>query len=172
VTDLERRLRRIVGIVWMLGAAGAIVGLFPGERVYDDANNCFGSAIAGLFLHGGDHGCTASYTKLVAERPAGGLPMVLFVGAIAAYGWLLVRHPRRWVAAAWGLWTAVALVAFFAATFKLDLFSHTETLWATPVAYTLVGAMLLLIFPIAPIVAFASRRDDRADAPSARLVVR
>ena len=173
MTDLERRLRRIVRLVALLGIAGALVGLFPGERVYDDANNCFGSAFSSLFSHGGgQHDCTSSYTKLVAERPAGGLPLVVFVGAILMYGWLLATSPGRWAAIGWTLWTAIAGGVFVAATFKLELFSQTETLWATPVTYTLIGAMLVLIFPIAPLVAFTSKREVTDDTPSARVVER
>ena len=170
MSDIERRLRRIVRVVALLGIAGALFGLLPGERVYDDANNCFGHAIGSFFGYG--ERCQSSYTKLVTTRLAGGLPLVLFVGATLLYGWILVNNPRRWVALAWLVWTAVGLVIVFAATFELDLFMHTVTLWPMHVTFTLIGAMLVLIFPIAPIVAFTSKREVIDETASARVVTR
>ena len=171
MTDLERRLRRIVLLVALFGIAAAIAGMFPGEQVFDDANNCFGHAFGGLFSHGGEVACTASYTKLVATRAAGGLPLVMFVGAELAYGAIVIQSPSRWVALGWTVWTGIGLVVWFGATFKLDLFSHTARLPAETITYTLLGAMLLLICPIALVVGFASKRTAPG-APDARVVVR
>ncbi len=169
MSALERRLRRIVVAVAVLGIAAAIVGMFPGEQVLDDANNCLGRAFSGLFGHHGHDDCVSSFTILVATRPAGGPPLIVLVGAILAFGLLVRLHPRRWMALAWIAWTLVALVVFFVSTFRLDMFKHTETLWATPVTEMLLGAVLLLVGPVTLFVVGTSKREV-TDLPSARVV--
>lgn len=172
MTDLERRFRRIVLLVALFGIAAAIAGMFPGEQIFDDANNCFGRAWGGIFTenhHTVD--CTESYTKLVATHAAGGLPLVMFVGAELAYGVMVIQRPSRWVGVGWTVWTAIGLAVWFGATFKLDLFTHSVALPAETITYTLLGAMLILICPIAVVVGLTSKRTASI-APDARVVVR
>lgn len=172
MSSLERRLTRIVQIVALLGALACVVGLLPGERVYEDSNNCFGRALGSVFVmeHGSHHHdeCQPAYDRLVATRPAGGWPLIACVAAILAFGYLVYRYPGRLLAWLWPLWTVGALFGYLVLTFRLDLFDHVEILWPMSVVGTLGGALLLLIFPIGPIVALVSDRRRPSDPPTAR----
>ena len=164
MTDLERRVRRIVLAVFVLGVLACGFGTLPGTRVYDDVNNCFGKGIGSLFLPGHNE-CTTSYTKLVAERPAGGAPLIYAMAFVLGYGVLLWLFPRRWVAVGWPVIALGAGLGFFAGTFELDLLGETVTLWPSTVTNVLLGTDLVLIFLVTPIVALARTQATPPVAP-------
>lgn len=73
---LAARLRRLIVAIAVLGLVLVVVGLLPGQEVYDDSNNCFGTALASLGHTEHHHAaCTSSYTQLRETRIAGGLPL-------------------------------------------------------------------------------------------------
>ena len=168
-SKLERRLVRIVQSTTVLGVLACVIGLFPGQRVYEDSNDCIGRALGGLAAE--HHStCTSSYDRLVETRLAGGWQLIVLVALIQLFGAVVYRYPRRTSALVWPVWTALWTVAYIALTFQLDLFSHVEVLWPSHVVVMLAGAMLLLIVIATPIVALVSDRTRRDDAPSARVV--
>ena len=176
MSSLERRLTRIVQIAAVLGALACMIGLLPGERVYEDSSHCFGRGLGSLFVmeHGSSHQepCEPTYDRLVETRAAGGGALIACVAMILGFGYVLYRDPRRLWAWLWPLWTLGILWAYLVLTFKLDLFEHVEILWPTHVVGTLGGALVFLIFPIAPIVALVSDHQRPSVPPIARARVR
>jgi hypothetical protein len=164
---LARRLRRIVHLVLALGLVAAVLGFFPGSRVYDDANNCFGRALASLGMTEPRHDdCTASYTKLKAIQPAGGWPVVGFVLAVALGGAIVHRKPRRAYAFAWTIWTGLIAVALIFVMFDLHIFEHVVILWPTRVVQFAIGTLLVLVMLATPLVALVTR-EPRDSLPTA-----
>jgi hypothetical protein len=164
---LARRLRRIVHLVLALCVVVVIVAMLPGQRVYSDANNCFGYALAS-FGNTEHHqiDCTPSYTKLERTDPAGGWPAIGLVVAIAIGAGVLHRRPRRSTAVLFSLWCLLSAAGVFAMTFQLDLFDHVETLWPEAVlgfAFGMIGVLVLA----APIVAFITREKPSDSLPVA-----
>ncbi len=161
---LERRVRRLQLVACALALALAVLGFFPGERVYDDSNNCFGNAFGSLFTveHHRADDCTPRYEQLVATRDAGGTS--LLAGLAIALVPLLVAVPRPTRRRAW-IWFAATPFAFaagiaamLAIDFRLDLFSHVEVLW--PEHAIGAGAALLAIIStlVLPIVLLVTRK--------------
>ena len=146
MSELERRLRRIVQLVALLGIAGGIVGMFPAHF-------------------------TDPSTYLLVTRPAYGIPMVLLVGATLLCGGFVYHTPRRGVVIGWVIWTGLAVFTWFGITWE-DHWLSNANLWPEAVGEILIGAMLVTIFPIAVIVAFASKSAPPDDSPSARLIER
>ena len=142
MSDLERRLRRIVFLVVLLGIAGAIVGMFPVHDLEHDA-----------------------------MQTAYGVPLWLMVGAIALFGGLLVANPRRAIAIGWMVWTALSMLTFFGMTWGDHLFTPADV-WPLPIIHALIGGMFVLVFPVTAIVLVASDREPREAAASARVVSR
>ena len=151
-----------------LGVVAAVIGFFPGSRVYDDANNCFGQAIASLGMtehHTSD--CTASWTKLVEVQPAGGWPVLGFVLAVALGAAIVYRKPRRAYAFAWTLWTGLMAVALIVVMFDFHIFEHVVILWPTHVVELSLGMLLVLVMIGAPLVALVTR-EPSGSLPTAR----
>ena len=145
MTDLERRLRRIVRSVALLGVAAAIVGMVPGKHLDD------------------------IYTVEYAA-PVGGVPLLLLIGATLLYAALLYVSPRRGVALAWAAWAALGLLTALGMAWNNHPLSGTDASWAAPAMHTLVAAMLVLVFPVTWIVALTSRAQPTPASPTARLV--
>lgn len=143
MSDLERRLRRIVLLVALLGIAGAIAGMFP--------------------VHDPEH--------IMLVHTAYGMPLWLMVGATLLYGGLLLHNPRRGVAVGWMVWTAISVITFFGMTWDDHLMARHDV-WPLTIVHALIGGMLVLIFPVTTIVLVASDREPRADEVSARVVSR
>ena len=156
-----------------IGLVAAVIGLFPGTRVYDDANDCFGRALAGLATTEHHHDdCTPAYTVLKATQPAGGWPVVGFVLAVALGGAIVYRKPRRAYAFAWTIWSGLSAVALIFVMFDFHLFEHVVILWPTYVTQFAIGMLLVLVMVATPLVAVLTRepRDslpvatDRSDS--------
>src|SRR5690348_1057063 len=123
---VERRLRRIVHLVLGLSVVVVALAFLPGRRVYADANNCIGNALAsfGMMEHHHEE-CAPSYTELVATRPAGGSFALVFVAAVAIGAGIVYRRPERWTAWLWAIWTVAAGIgAWLMTSFDLNLFDH------------------------------------------------
>ena len=149
MTDLERRLRRVILLAAGFGIAAALVGMLTGELVF------------------------ARHTdELLSTRRAGGWPLVAAVGAVLTYGAWLWSHPRRSHVIGWIFVTFAALVCFVIASFHLDPFHHKITLWPTHAMLVLGGTMLALIGPVALAVTLFSSREPPAPDQSARVVTR
>lgn len=145
-----------------------VVALLPGHRVYGDANNCFGYALASLgnTEHHEDH-CTPSYTKLERTEPAGGWPVVGLAVAIAIGVGVLYRKPRRSIAILCWLWCVLAAAGTLALTLDLDLFDRVEILWPEKVLAFALGTIGVLV-TAAPVVAFVTREPPSGSLPVAR----
>lgn len=158
---LARRLRRIIHLVLALGLVAAVIGFFPGERIYDDANNCFGQALASLGVTEHHHDdCTPAYTKLVATQGAGDWPVLGFVLAVALGGAIVYRKPRRSYALAWTIWTGLMAVALIFVMFDLHVFEHVVILWPTHVVQFAIGMLLVLVMIATPVIALVTREPS------------
>jgi hypothetical protein len=168
------RLRRLIVVIAVLGAALVAVGFLPGQAVYDDANNCFGHAL-GAFGHTEHHhiDCTPSYSELRDTRLAGGLPLAAYVVLLLAPAIVLVRDPRARRAWWWIAWNVGALAAAFglwiAVEFRLDLFSSTRTLWPAVVVQAGFLGIQVLMFVALPILILCAPPPP---IPDARVVAR
>jgi hypothetical protein len=169
--ELAARLRRLIIGLTVLAVVLLGIGLLPGERVYDDANNCFGRVFGALGnTEHQQSACESSYTRLSETRLAGGLPLAIYLVVVVGPGWLVYRKPRARPAWWWFAWSIVgavlsACLAFYL-EFHLDLFSRTVILWPTRVVEvgiaTIQGALLLAL----PLIIVRSRTPR---APAARL---
>jgi hypothetical protein len=169
---LAGRLRRFILGIAALGLVLVGVGLLPGQAVYDDANNCFGSALASLGQTEHHHStCSSSYTELQETRLAGGLPLATYVLLLLAPAIVLYRDPRASRAWWWIVWSIGGLVAslalLFLMEFHLDLFSRTTTLWPARVVEGGMGVMQALLLVALPIMILRSREPR---IPKARVV--
>ena len=146
----------------------AIVAMLPGRRVYGDANNCFGYAIASLgnTEHHEDH-CTPSYTQLERTDPAGGWPAFGTALAVAIGAAILYRKPERKIAMLFSLWSALSCASIIALSLQLDLFDHVVLLWPARVLGFALGMLAILVFA-APIVALVTRESPSDSLPVAR----
>lgn len=157
----------------ILGVVAAVIGLFPGERIYDDANNCWvrGQESLGTTGHYDDN-CTPSYTKLRETHPAGGWPVLGFVLAVAIGAAIVYRTPRRAHAFAWTIWSGLSAVALIFVMFDFHSFDNVVILWPTYVTEFSIGMLLVLVMGATPLVAVFTRepRDslpvatDRSDS--------
>ena len=125
MSDLERRLQRVVQMASVLGVLALVFGI---------------------------------------GQPAGD-KLALLVGANLLYGgWVHVR-PHRLVAMGWTMWALGTCLTYYGMTYELHPFAHLPL----PIAYHFLGAMLVVVGPIALIVAMASSADHR-ELPPARMV--
>lgn len=167
---LAARLRRLIIGLTVLAVLLLGIGLLPGERVYDDANNCFGRVFGAL--GNTEHqpsACESSYTRLSETRLAGGLPLAIYLVVVVGPGWLVYRTPRARSAWWWFAWSIVgavlsACLAFYL-EFHLDLFSHTVILWPRRVVEASVATVQLSLLLALPIIIARSRAPR---APAAR----
>lgn len=167
--ELAARLRRLIIGLTVLAVVLLGIGLLPGERVYDDANNCFGHVFGAL--GNTEHqpsACESSYTRLSEIRLAGGLPLAIYLVVVVGPGWLIYRRPgarRAWWWFAWSIVGAVlsACLGFYL-EFHLDLFSRTVILWPTRVVEVGVATIQLALLLGLPIT-IARSRTPRAPAP-------
>jgi len=169
---LAGRLRRFIVVIAALGLVLVGVGLLPGQAVHDDANNCFGSALASLGQTEHHHStCTSSYTELHETRLAGGLPLAIYVLLLLAPAIVLYRDPRARRAWWWIVWSigglVVSLALLFLMEFHLDLFSRTTTLWPARIVEGGMGVLQVLLLVALPIMILRSREPR---VPKARVV--
>jgi hypothetical protein len=147
VSDLERRLKRIIVLVLLLGVAGGIVSMFPAHFTNLD-------------------------THEVVTRPAYGMPMLFALGAICVFGGFLFYSPRRGVALAWVAWTGFAGLTFAGMSWDQHFLAE-QNVFPMTVGEVLIGGLLLLVLVVNPIVALVSDRRPAELLPaSARLVQR
>ncbi|MGE5181170.1 MAG: hypothetical protein ACM31C_03870 [Acidobacteriota bacterium] len=151
---LELRLHRLVVAVGALAAVLAVVGFFPGERVYDDSNNCLGRAFAFTTEHHHDD-CTPSYDQLTETRNAGGTSLLAGLAIALLPVLVVVREPTRKRAWIWFAATPFALAGgvatMLAIDFRLDLFAHVEVLWPEHVVgagAALLSVLSTLVLPL------------------------
>ncbi len=153
----------------MLALCGVIpvVAMLPGHRVYGDANNCFGYALASLgdTEHHVEH-CTPSYTKLERTEPAGGWPAIGLAIAIAIGVGVLYRRPRRSTAVLCWLWCMLAAAGTLVLTINFDLFDRVVVLWPEQALAFVFGTIGVLV-TVAPIVAFVTREKPSDSLPVA-----
>jgi len=168
---LARRLRLFTVVVAALGLVTSIFGFFPGTRVLDDSNNCFGTAIGALFTEAHSHGCQPSYDRVATTRMAGGLPVLLYVVLALAPAILVRADPRPRRVWQWTLWSFAAVIPaglmFFVLEFHLDLFARTVTLWPTRVVEAGIIALQLLLIVGLPVLALSARELDPPRPPRA-----
>ncbi len=157
---LARRLRRVVRLACVVGALALAIGLLPGERLYQDSNNCFGNAVVGMFMTEDAPACTPAYDKLVETRLAGGLPLAIALVLVLLPGYFVYRGPRRSLAITWSLWTLSVGVLYLMFTFDLVLFDKAEVLWPQHAVGMLAGTLAVLVVVIAPLVAAFTRRGS------------
>jgi hypothetical protein len=173
--ELAARLRRLVVAITVLGVVLLAVGSLPGQRVYHDANHCFGAALGGLTNT--EHqlkACESAFTELHAAYPAGGeLRLALYLLVVLVPAWPVYRDPRA--QHAWG-WFAGAVAGSVVAgnlmcwlELDLDFLTRTVTLWPARVVeagVAAIQAVLLLGLPLT----IARGRVPRV--PPARIVER
>jgi hypothetical protein len=164
---LARRLRRIVHLVLASCLVVAVLAMLPGRRVYGDANNCLGYALASLgTTEHHDVACTPSFTRLERTEPAGGWPALGTALAIAIGAALLYSRPDRKIALLFWAWSALSGASIVALSFQLDLFTHVELLWPEHVLGFALGMLAILVFA-APIVALVTREPATGSLPVA-----
>ena len=157
---LARRLRRVVRLACVVGALALALGFLPGERIYEDSNNCFGNAVAGMFMTEHGPSCTPAYDKLVETRLAGGLPLAIALVLLMLPGYFVYRGPSRSLAIMWSLWTLIVGVLYLMFTFDLVLFDRAVILWPERAVATLAGTLGVLVVVVAPLVAAFTRRGS------------
>lgn len=151
----------------ILGGVAAVIGFFPGERIYDDANHCWirGQESLGTTGHY-DENCTPSYTKLRETHPAGGWPVVGFVLAVALGAAIVCRKPRRAYALAWTIWTGLSALALILVMSDFHSFDNVVIVWPTYVTQFAIGMLLVLVMGATPLVAVFTR-EPRGSLPVA-----
>jgi hypothetical protein len=177
---LPPTLRTIALVVIALCGVAVVFGMFPGTKVYKDANDCFGHALGALFsAHGGGHSTCESHYILVRTESAGGWQGALALTPIVLGAMVLRRWPRPLIAFLWPMGGFVLLAIGFIVTFKLEIFSleHKVALWPTYVVSAMLGLIFLImtaLFLGSPIVGIvrwrARRRAARERIPEARVV--
>ena len=160
--ELAARLRRLIVALTVLAVVLLGIGLLPGERVYDDANNCFGHVFGALAsTEHQQSACESSYTQLRETRLAGGVPLAVYLIIVVAPGWLVYRTPRARPAWWWFAWSIIGAVLSaclgFYLEFNLDLFSRTVILWPTRVVEAGIAVIEVALLLGLPLVVVRSR---------------
>lgn len=180
MTDVNRAkrgmLRVLCGLAAVLGAGMFAVGWLPGTDVYRDGNNCFGRALAGVFVHGGSGDCDSRYVLSHTERVIEHASTWLALGLMLVPGILVWIKPRLRFALLWSLLAIPSGALALASSFDLHLFEQTVTLWPAQV-FALLGlslfTLLLLVIPAAcTVFAYVTRTKPPAppDLPVARVI--
>jgi hypothetical protein len=173
--EFAPRLRRLILGIAALAVALLVIGSLRGQRVYHDANQCFGSALAVWGRAEHRHvPCTSLFTELTGIYPAGGgLRLALYLLVVLAPAWPAYRRPQP--RQAWA-WFAAAIVGSIVAgnlmcwlELDVDSVSRTVTLWPARVVELGVAAIQVLLLLGLPLMIARSRL---ARVPIARVVRR
>jgi len=164
----KRRVRLLLQLALGLAMVIAIVGFFPGTRIYEDVNEnveCWSQS-------GWRGACPRSYTLLRATRDSGGAMLLVCLAFMLAPATLAYADPRGRSRLFWFGWSGVAIVVGGFTLYVLGFdayFDHAVVLWPRQVVTLGLSALVALVGLVLPIVVVTAREDP---VPAARVIDR
>lgn len=163
----RRMLRILCGLAGACGLVILAIGGLPGRKIYTDANNCFGHALAALGAHG-RYRCEPHYTLDHTERVLDGPLPWLTLALLLPPGVLVWFRPKLRFALLWSVLAIPCGYLAVLASLDLHLFARTVALWPwrvfEPLALGLF-ALVLLVIPISCLVFAVYTRIRKPEPP-------